>query len=263
MSSIQEIEGIEVHIDGSSPHTLVMIHGWPDTEALWEPQVQAFQGEWRCVRFTLPGFDRAHTRRIYPIEEIVATLYKIIASISPGQPVTLLLHDWGCVFGYRFAAAHPELVAALIALDVGDAGSREHLASLDLRAKLFMSGYQLAMAIAWHLPTGLGDWMTRKMARLLRAPGSPASIGGHMNYPYHVQMTKGYRGPPFRTQVPMLFIFGQRKPFMFHSEFWTQGLAVQPHCRVECLRCGHWVSRATEFNGLALKWLRGLPPVAR
>lgn len=259
MNSIQKIDGIEVQIDGAGPRTLVMIHGWPDTAALWEPQVQVFQTEWRCIRFTLPGFDRAHTRRAYSIEEIVATLHKIITSVSPGQPVTLLLHDWGCVFGYRFADVHPELVAALIALDVGDAGSREHLASLNLRAKLLMSGYQLAMAMAWHLPVKLGDWMTRKMARMMRAPGSPASIGGHMNYPYHVQLTKGYRGPAFRTQVPMLFIFGQRKPFMFHSESWTQALAVQPHCQVERLRCGHWISQAAEFNVLALKWLRELP----
>jgi len=253
------MEGIEVHIEGTGPRTLVMIHGWPDTAALWEPQVAAFKGELRCVRFTLPGFDRGHPRRVYPIEEIVATIHKIVTAVVPGQPVALLLHDWGCVFGYRFIDAHPELVTALIALDVGDAGSREHLASLGLRAKLFMSAYQLGMALAWHLPARLGDSMTRKMASLLRAPGASASIGAHMNYPYHVQMAGGYRRHPFKPPAPMLFIFGQRKPFMFHSEAWAQALATQPHCRVDRLRCGHWVSHAAEFNQLALSWLRGLP----
>jgi len=260
MSSKQVIEGIEVRVEGKGPRTLVMIHGWPDTAALWEPQVQAFRDEWRCVRFTLPGFDRAHPRRVYPIDEIVAAIHKIVATISPEQPVTLLLHDWGCVFGYRFVSAHPEQVAALIALDVGDAGSREHLASLGLNAKLAVATYQLWLALAWHLPTALGDWMTRKMAGWLRAPGAPASMGSHMNYPYHVQWTRGYRSrPPFQPSAPMLFVFGQRKPFMFHSHAWAQALATQPQCAVESLRCGHWVSRAQEFNGLALNWLRGLP----
>jgi pimeloyl-ACP methyl ester carboxylesterase len=252
------IEGIEVRIDGGGPRTLVMIHGWPDTAALWEPQVQAFQGEWRCVRFTLPGFDRAHPRRVYPIDEIVATLHKIVTAVSSGQTVTMLLHDWGCVFGYRFINAHPELVAALIALDVGDAGSREHLASLALSAKLAVAAYQLWLALAWHLPSGLGDWMTRRMAGWLRAPGSLASIGGHMNYPYHVQWTQGYRSRPFQPSAPMLFVFGQRKPFMFHSDSWARALATRPKCAVESLHCGHWVSRAPEFNSLALTWLRGL-----
>jgi len=258
MNHTQTIDGVEVRIDGSGPRTLVMIHGWPDTAALWEPQVQAFAEECRCVRFTLPGFDRAHPRRVYPIEEIVATLHHIVTTVSPGQPVTVLMHDWGCVFGYRFIDAHPDLVAAVIALDVGDAGSREHLAALGLRAKLAVAAYQLWLALAWHLPTALGDWMTRKMAGWLRAPGPVANIGAHMNYPYHVQWTQGYRSRPFQPPAPMLFVYGQRKPFMFHSHAWATSLATRPQCKVEGLPCGHWVSRTAQFNGLALGWLRGL-----
>jgi hypothetical protein len=46
---------------------------------------------------------------------------------------------------------------------------------------------------------------------------------------------------------------------MFHTTPWTQALAARPNCAVESLGCGHWVSRAPEFNALALAWLRGLP----
>ena len=34
-------------MDGNAPRTILMIHGWPDTAALWEPQVAALEtGHW-------------------------------------------------------------------------------------------------------------------------------------------------------------------------------------------------------------------------
>ena len=39
-----------------------MVHGWPDTYRLWDGQVEALKDRYRCVRFTLPGFDAAQPR---------------------------------------------------------------------------------------------------------------------------------------------------------------------------------------------------------
>lgn len=52
-----QIDGIDIHIEGDGPGTMVMIHGWPDTWRLWDEQVAFFKPGMRCVRFTLPGFD--------------------------------------------------------------------------------------------------------------------------------------------------------------------------------------------------------------
>ena len=52
-----EIDGIAVHAEGDGADTIVMVHGWPDTYRLWDAQVDAFKAQYRCVRFTLPGFD--------------------------------------------------------------------------------------------------------------------------------------------------------------------------------------------------------------
>ena len=54
--TVQPIDGVDVHIDGSGVGTLVMVHGWPDTYRLWDEQVAFLQARHRCVRFTLPGF---------------------------------------------------------------------------------------------------------------------------------------------------------------------------------------------------------------
>lgn len=252
-----QVDGIDVEIHGRGPITLLMLHGWPDTAAVWDPQVRAFSEHVRCVRFTLPGFDRRHPRQAYAIEEIVATIARIADSVAPEQPLALMLHDWGCVFGYHYAQAHPKRVAAILAIDVGDAGSREHLSELPWQAKAGMAAYQLLLAAAWHLPRSVGDAITRRVARWARAPGAEAEIGRHMNYPYHVQWTRGYSRRPFVPHCPMLFAWGSRKPFMFHSQAWLKTLAERPGCTERAFPNGHWLATQAPdtFNRFALEWL--------
>ena len=43
------VQGIDIYIDGEGSHTLVMIHGWPDTYRLWDSTAQALKGQYRCV----------------------------------------------------------------------------------------------------------------------------------------------------------------------------------------------------------------------
>jgi pimeloyl-ACP methyl ester carboxylesterase len=50
------IDGIDVFIEGDGPHTVLMVHGWPDTHRLWDTTVEALKARHRCVRFTLAGF---------------------------------------------------------------------------------------------------------------------------------------------------------------------------------------------------------------
>lgn len=256
-----KIDDVEVHVEGRGPHAVVMIHGWPDTHRLWDAQVEALKAQFRCVRFTLPGFDLARPARAYGLDEVIATLRRVVEQSCPGERVTLLVHDWGCLYGYQFALRHPELVARVVGVDIGDAGSRAHQAELGAKAKLMVLGYQLWLALAWRIGGGLGDRMARWMAARLRCPASPQAIGAQMGYPYAVQWfgVKGGFGKlrVFDPAVPMLFIYGQRKPFMFHSTPWLDKLAAGPGNRVLGLPTGHWVmlQRPQQFNAALLGWL--------
>jgi pimeloyl-ACP methyl ester carboxylesterase len=253
-----QVAGIEVLVEGRGARSIVMIHGWPDTHRLWDPQVAAFGERYRCVRFTLPGFDRPRTP---PLDELVETIRRVIAEACPGERVTLLVHDWGCVFGYQFALRHPQLVARVIGVDVGDAGSRGNLAELGVRGRLLVLAYQLWLATAWRLGGALGDRMARFAARVLRCPVEPRRIHAHMGYPYAMRwfgVAGGLKGVKvFRPQVPMLYIYGERKPFMFHSRAWAREVEAQPGSRVLGLPTGHWVmiGRRREFNEAVLSWL--------
>ena len=260
-----QIDGIDVHVEGDGAESIVMIHGWPDTYRLWDAQAAFFKDRYRCVRFTLPGFDIGKPRRAVPLAEMIATIKNIVEQTSPGRRVVLMLHDWGCAFGYQFAMRHPALVSRIVGVDIGDAGTRQHLRSLTAKAKAMVLAYQLWLALAWRIGGRIGDWMTLKMARMARCPSDPRFIDSRMDYPYYIRWMKAhgsYRGMVrFEPKVPMLFVYGERKPFLFHTPTWADALAERPGNEVRAFPTGHWVmSQAPqEFNRVVDAWLSAAP----
>ncbi len=259
------VEGIDVFIEGDGPHTVLMIHGWPDTHRLWDATVEALKDQHRCVRFTLPGFDPDKPARATSLADMTALFGAIVQAVSPGRPVTLLLHDWGCIFGYEFAVRHPAQVQRIVAVDIGDHNSGAFAASLTARAKWQIFSYQCWLALAWALgrtlSSALGDRMTRSMARSLRCRTEPAAIRWTMNYPYAMQwfgLLGGFRGAaPIDPACPLLYLYGERKPFMFHSPEWLAWINSRPGSAAKAFPTGHWVmvEQPEAFNQRVRDWL--------
>ncbi len=252
------VNGTEVRIEGSGPGTIVLLHGWPDTLDLWDTTVDALKDRFRCVRFTQPGFAAGDERRMRSLDELVAHYAAIVDRASPGKPVTLLLHDWGCVFGYQYAMRHPGRVARIVGVDIGDTNSGAFLRSLTWKAKLGVAGYQLWLALAWVFRGRLGDAMTRRMAGWLRCPSEPSRMHAGMNYPYWLTWTGGLKQSlRVEPHCPVLYIYGERKPFMFHSPRWLETVRALPCGAVHGLRTEHWVmtKAPAEFNAAVKAWL--------
>jgi cis-3-alkyl-4-acyloxetan-2-one decarboxylase len=252
------IDGVEIHIEGRG-EPIVLLHGWPDTHRVWDAQVQALEAHYRCFRFTLPGFDAAAPKATHTLDEIVALIDKVVQQAGGGDPVTLLLHDWGCFFGYQYALRSPAKVKRIIGVDIGDAGSRRHIAELGAVAKGLTLGYQLWLALAWRVGGRVGTGMARWMARRARARSDFGAITANMGWPYDVQWLRGgfKRAQLFSPSCPMLFIYGRHKPFTFHSRRWAEEIAARPGNVVLALPTGHWVMRQApaEFNQAILDWL--------
>jgi pimeloyl-ACP methyl ester carboxylesterase len=257
---ISSVAGVDVHVDGDGPDAIVMVHGWPDTYRLWDAQVEHLRAQYRCIRFTLPGFDDAQPRRAYTVDEVTGLIRQVIGQLSPDRKVTLMLHDWGCVYGYEFYMRHPGLVARIVGVDIGE--PREMRRELTPRAKFYILAYQIWLALAWKIGGRLGDGMTRRMARWIRARSDSRHIASRMNYPYYLAwfggaQSFGRQTRRFKPACPMLFIYGERKPFMFHARGWADALALQPGSRVLGFDTGHWVMRQQpeRFNQAAAEWL--------
>ena len=269
---VLKIQGVEIQIEGKGSDTLVMLHGWPDTLALWNDTVQALSDTHQCVRFTLPAFDAHAPMQAKSLVEMVSFIHEVVITVSPQKPVTLVLHDWGCVFGYEYAAQHPERVTRIVAVDVGDHNSHALLSSWTTKAKWGVFSYQIWLAVAWQIARwfkspgkSVANRMTRYMAQALRCPSPLADMHSGMNSPYAMKWMGAVGGFDKAANVlkllpnarPMLYVYGRRKPFMFHSPEWLAKIAAHPGSRVAEFDTGHWVMSAKPemFTALLQDWL--------
>ena len=267
------LQGVDIKVEGTGSETLVMLHGWPDTLVLWDSTVEALSPNYQCVRFTLPAFDANAPMPAKSLSDMVAFIHEVVTQVSPQKPVTLVLHDWGCVFGYEYAAVYPSLVSRIVAVDVGDHNAKALAASWNAKAKWGVFSYQIWLAMAWQIAQIFGaagrplaNRMTRYMAKALRCPSPVANMHAGMNAPYAMKWMGALKGFNLAANTlkilpaarPMLYIYGRRKPFMFHSELWLEQIASHSGSRVEGFDTGHWVMSAkpTEFNALLTDWLR-------
>ena len=103
-----------------------------------------------------------------------------------------------------------------------------------------------------------GDDLTRRVARTIRCPTEPESIGWQMNYPYALVWSGRFgEQKKYAPHCPLLYLYGTRKPFLFHSKEWAEELAQRPGCQVVPLHAAHWVmlDQPQQFNETVLNWL--------
>jgi pimeloyl-ACP methyl ester carboxylesterase len=245
---------IEGHDAGQ---TVVFVQGWPDDASLWDEAVSALRKTFRCVRVTLPNFAGDRTVRWgYDTNEIIDALEAVLreAGASPGSPVTLVMHDWGCYWGHALHHRRPELVARIVGVDVAP-----HYRVTVVSALGIMT-YQWWLFAAFVLGRPIGDWMTRGFASVAKVPRDRAKLTSWMNYPYRniwADLLSGRAGKlqeGYWPKCPVLFVYGENKPFPFHSEAWLEHVR-KVGGEVVGLPCGHWVPREASFVALLERWL--------
>lgn len=255
---------LEYRIEGRRDAAkLVFVHGWPDDASLWRHQLAVLAEQYCCVVPTLPNFgDARHEAGGCDFPEIVRRLHTLIESLGEEQ-VTLVIHDWGAYIGYLYEQAHPERVSSVVALDIGG-----HFQPGNLNSALMFVSYQWVLASLWLLGgviPPLGTALTRSFARLLKVPERQvSSLRSRNNYPYFYfwranllpWMRHRLLGD-YTPQCAVMFIYGEQKPLMFHSEQWLRMVQQSGGRSVGIKRGGHWFMEEAveETNGLLLEWL--------
>jgi pimeloyl-ACP methyl ester carboxylesterase len=177
------VDDTPVSIEGTGQDTIVMLHGWPDTHELWQQQIDCFKDNYVCVSFTMPGFSK-DDRNNYSVSDVVEKIKRIVDAVSPNEQVILLVHDWGCVFGYEFAMRNSDRVKKMIGLDVGDINSEDLHEALSISKKLMVFAYQIILAISFVLPRSIGNPLARFVAKFLRAKSNIENVHAGMSMPY-------------------------------------------------------------------------------
>jgi pimeloyl-ACP methyl ester carboxylesterase len=108
--------------------TIVLVHGVPETAAVWEP-LRAELGRSDVEALPLPGFRAPRPAGFGATkEEYVSWLIGELERIGRNGPIDLVGHDWGGGFVVRVVSTRPELVRSWVtdAGAVGDPGFEWH-----------------------------------------------------------------------------------------------------------------------------------------
>lgn len=111
------------YVDQGHGAPVLMVHGNPSWSFYYRNLITALSPTHRCIapdhigmgKSDKPG-DGAYN---YTLAERVADLTALVDSLGLTEPLTLVVHDWGGMIGFAWAAAHPEQVARLVILNTG------------------------------------------------------------------------------------------------------------------------------------------------
>ncbi|HEY5111068.1 MAG TPA: alpha/beta fold hydrolase [Acidimicrobiales bacterium] len=124
MESIKVSSGdVELHVNvsGEGP-TVLLLHGWPDTSALWNGVASDLvTAGYRVAVPDLRGCglsDKPTDVTRYAMHELVSDVACIIAALGD-EKVTLVGHDWGANLAWVTATYRPDLVGRLVVVSVG------------------------------------------------------------------------------------------------------------------------------------------------
>jgi pimeloyl-ACP methyl ester carboxylesterase len=260
------------------PEQLFFIHGWPDDPSLWDAQVAYFsQRGYRCLRVTMPHYggrqdagangDLAAPTGFFPDCDwgaLCPRLAEAVRENCDGRRVTLVIHDWGSVWGFYLQQFAPHLFKAVVAMDVGPwqlpgtLSNAPKMVAVGLAYQYWLTtAHIIGRSSTSDLGKNLGDWMTRAFARRAKQSlGDKAEITEAITsdacFPYyyiHRNFLRELLGlqPPLLQQeqeekeeggtgkspaCPCLFFYGAKKPIKFHDPAWERALKNREDCHV-------------------------------
>jgi pimeloyl-ACP methyl ester carboxylesterase len=108
---------LAVYEQGSGPAVL-LVHGYPDTHAVWDGVARRLAGRFRVVTYDVRGAGasgRPRGRAAYRFEHLLGDLRAVLDAIGD-PPVHLAGHDWGSIQGWEAVCAMPERFASFTSI---------------------------------------------------------------------------------------------------------------------------------------------------
>jgi pimeloyl-ACP methyl ester carboxylesterase len=109
-----ELGAISAHVaEAGEGVPIVLLHGNPDSHAVWSGVVEQLAGSHHCIAPDLPGFGDTRAPDFdCAIEHQGAFVGDLLDALALDR-VHLVVHDIGAVFGLTFATHHPERLRSI------------------------------------------------------------------------------------------------------------------------------------------------------
>lgn len=107
------VQNAAVHlIDQGTGTPTLFLHGNPDSSELWRDVIAAMSKEYRCLAPDLPGYGRSAPLPNFKVtlENEACWVANLVDALAIGEPLNLVVHDFGGHFGLAWAIRQPERV---------------------------------------------------------------------------------------------------------------------------------------------------------
>ncbi len=114
-SKYVDVHGSKMHyIEEGEGAPILFIHGNPASSYLWRNIIPHLRQQGRCIALDLIGMGKSEHPKIgYTYDDQSRYLNGFIEALGIGQDLTLVIHDWGSILGFRWASENPDKVRAV------------------------------------------------------------------------------------------------------------------------------------------------------
>lgn len=242
---------------GTKKPTIIFLAGFPDDqESPWGPNLRsAITDKFHAVFLCMPGFEKNEIPRPwgYNFDELVDMLHSTIEAVTKrDEQIYLVGHDWGAILAMRYQNKFPDKVKKLTLVDVG----MLTIKTAEPSQLAFILMYQLWYGICYIVGQIFSKWLATIMIKLFTLPiFSPLFVGVeegrqrmqddkdivlrcYVYYQMWRAVATGTMKDPKMPSCPILFLYGSKKRFMFHSKKFIEKLSARADCTYLAVPCG-------------------------
>jgi pimeloyl-ACP methyl ester carboxylesterase len=255
---------------GEVGEPVVLVHGYPDTHAVWDLVVDRLAGRFRCLTYDVRGAgasDAPEGRSGYRLSSLVSDLVAVLDAAFPAEPVHLVGHDWGSIQAWDAVVrerSDPRLLGRIASYTtvsgpclqhadafVGSARRGSWSQRRRVMRQLGHSWYVYAFAVP-----AVPDLVLRRYAGALMRRADPGRRSFADTLPsdavnglelYRANILSASRAPvpggP-RTSLPVQLVVPLRDAFITAAFVGNVGRFAPDLTRVE-IDAGHWVQRGS------------------
>ncbi len=259
-------------VDTGSGPAILLLHGFPDSAALWRHQIPALiDAGYRVIAPDLRGFgesDRPEGVANYAMPTLVGDVLGVLDALGVAH-AAVVGHDWGAALGWAMAALATDRVDRLAALSVGHPSGYLTDAIRQRELSWYMLFFQFVdvaeEALArddWAL---LRSWLREAsdLERYLADLGRPGALTAALNW-YRANVTPEAFGRPNPLPLPpagcpVLGLWSSGDHFCGEAQMLTSHQRVRGSWRYERIEgASHWIplDAPGQLSELLIEFLR-------
>jgi pimeloyl-ACP methyl ester carboxylesterase len=264
-------DGVELALlDEGEGRPVLLLHGFPDSSALWRHQVPALTAAgMRVLAPDLRGFgdsERPAEVADYRVRRSVADMVAVLDDAGVDR-VSVVGHDWGAGVAWALAAFEPDRVERLVAMSVGHPNVHRER-TIESREKAWYTllfqfegvAEELLMRDDWALfrewTRGEGD--VERAVDLLSRPGALTAGLNWYRASMHPRFQLRQRDPVPSVRAPVLGMWSTGDHYLLERHMQRSSEWVEGEWRYERIEdASHWLQldQPERVNQLLLEFL--------